>query len=132
MKVDGRRSLLVADTDGVQSLNLRNTDRKNNQLLALDKPETLSTSLSPLDANVLFVSDGGCPSSKNVTDATARGNITKQRLGALLTGARLDEVQLSVDRCDSPVTASRAYTFESAKYYAAGDEDGIVRVWTAE
>ncbi len=62
----------------------------------------------------------------------ARGNVRKSLLRDVLLGTPIhDDGDISADRLDSPVTCMKVVTAGRDRYLVAGDDDGVVRIWSA-
>ena len=62
-----------------------------------------------------------------------RGSITKRSLSDVARGLPSAEESIAVsDRLDSPVTSMRVIPCADRLYLAAGDEDGVLRIYAAE
>jgi hypothetical protein len=59
--------------------------------------------------------------------------VGKQKLLDVLQGVPFTgEQSVVADRLDSPVTSMRVIECAERQYLAAGDEDGVIRIWSVE
>ncbi|EIW71713.1 hypothetical protein TREMEDRAFT_27484 [Tremella mesenterica DSM 1558] len=64
---------------------------------------------------------------------SGKGNVQKHPFSSLLTDTLpIANDSLSMDRLDSPITSSVLVSAVGKSYMIAGDEDGVVRIWTAD
>ncbi|RXK36360.1 hypothetical protein M231_06397 [Tremella mesenterica] len=78
------------------------------------------SSIIPHNTSDAFITDG-------------KGNVQKHPFSSLLTDTlTMTNDDVSIDRLYSPITSSVLVSALGKSYLIAGDEDGVVRIWTAD
>ncbi|WWC65680.1 uncharacterized protein I303_108301 [Kwoniella dejecticola CBS 10117] len=122
--LDAASHLLTIHQEEVKVYSLANKDVEARSLLRLSSASDNSQVTNIVPANV-----------EKIFTADPQGNISFSNLASLLSKTRADSNkndEPTVDRLDSPVTcmATVSVDDDTPDYLVAGDEDGVVRIWT--
>jgi hypothetical protein len=139
MSLGSASCLVVSDETSISVLDLTGSSEAEEIIpIKVEGTPLAFGALAPTSSGELFVSDGQSLKRNLAVEGgdadltVGKGNVTKQGLLHFLQDTPSQTPVLDSDRLDSPVTVMKLVNSGQGELLVAGDEDGVVRIWTAE